>query len=112
MTREQKKQWAIGAAGVAIGVGITVLATSKFGPSINIAGNKNQIVMGSIITVVKNAGRMRKIVHCVETDEWYPSVSQAAEVAGVSLTKMSQHINGHKEHVNGLHYVAEAVVAG
>lgn len=112
MTREQKKEWAIRVSIGVAALGVGVLATSKFGPSISIAGNKNQIVMGSVITIVKNGGYMRKIVRCVETDQMWPSVTQAAEHAKVPISLMSNHLNGRTEAINDLHYVIEGLAAG
>ena len=61
---------------------------------------------------MNNGGHMRKIVRCLETDQLWPSMSKAAEDVGTSLHKMSQHVNGHKEHVDGLHYVIEGLATG
>lgn len=60
---------------------------------------------------VNNGGYMRKIVRCLETDEMWPSMTKAAEAAGHSLKTMSQHIHGHTESLDGLHYVIEGLAA-
>lgn len=61
---------------------------------------------------VNNGGHMRKIVRCLETDEMWSSVSKAAEASGHSISMMSKHINGHTDHLNGLHYVIEGLASG
>jgi hypothetical protein len=61
--------------------------------------------VGNIVnTTVNNGGPMHKIVQCIETGEIWEKVTDAANNAGVTLQKMSQHLNGHKDHVDGLHY--------
>jgi hypothetical protein len=62
--------------------------------------------------IVNNGGHMRKIIHCLETDELWPSVGVAAEAAGTTIQNMSRHVNGHRESLNGLHYVIEALASG
>jgi hypothetical protein len=61
---------------------------------------------------VNNGGHMRKIVRCLETDELWTSVSKAAKAAEVAIPRMSQHLNGHKDQINGLHYVIEGLASG
>jgi hypothetical protein len=60
---------------------------------------------------VNNGGYARKIVRCLETDEMWPSMTKAAEAAGHTLQAMSKHIHGVNDHLDGLHYVIEAVTA-
>lgn len=105
--------------------GLTLVAVSLFGkpkvivekgsglmPVISPVFNNTPVIAPVMNNVVSNGGHMRKIVRCVETDQMWPSLSKAAEDLGVSLQKMSQHVNGHKEHVDGLHYVIEGLAAG
>lgn len=95
---------------------VCVVGTKIFGRSTVINNNVMPSiapVMNNIVNnTVNNGGHMRKIVRCVETDELWTSVSKAAEAAESSISKMSQHLNGHKDHVNGLHYVIEGLAAG
>ena len=72
----------------------------------------NNMNMPTFNNTVNNGGYTRKIIRCVETDDLWPSLSKAAESVGTSVQKMSQHVNGHKEHVNGLHYVIEGLASG
>ena len=60
---------------------------------------------------VNNGGYMRKIIRCVETDEMWPSMTQAAKAAGHSLQDMSKQIHGHHDHLDGLHYIIEGLAA-
>jgi hypothetical protein len=53
---------------------------------------------------VNFGGHMTKLVKCLETGKVWEKVTEAANDNGVSLAKMSKHLNGHKGHVNDLHY--------
>lgn len=89
--------------GVGTGVLVTLIVRR---PSINVV---NAPVFNNI---VNNGGHMRKIVHCLETDELWPSVGAAAEAAGTTIQNMSRHINGRRDNINNLHYVIEALASG
>jgi|SoiMethySBSTD1v2_1073268.scaffolds.fasta_scaffold1166464_1 hypothetical protein len=49
-------------------------------------------------------GPMTKLVKCLETGEVWETVTEAAEAAGASLSLMSRHLNGYKDHVYDKHY--------
>lgn len=68
--------------------------------------------MPTFTNIVNNGGHMRKIVRCLETDELWPSVSKAAEAMSVTLSLMSNHLNGRHDHINGMHFVIEGLAAG
>lgn len=105
MTREQKKQWAIR---VGIGVaaaGVTALAMSKFGPSINIAGNRNKIVMGSLTYIEANRqGPPSWVVRCLETGDIFTSQRAAALALNINEQTISRQINGLIESANDFHF--------
>ena len=88
---------------------VVVLAIRK---PITIAPVFNNNNLPVFANVVNNGGHMRKIVRCLETDEMWPSVSKAADAVGVTIPAMSRHINGHEDHVRGLHYVIDGLAAG
>jgi hypothetical protein len=54
--------------------------------------------------VVNFGGYASKLVKCIETGEIFERVKDAAKSAGVEPAKMSKHINGHMDNVNGCHY--------
>ena len=54
--------------------------------------------------VVNFGGYASKLVKCIETGEIFERVKDAAKSAGVESAKMSKHINGHMDNVNGSHY--------
>ena len=58
---------------------------------------------------VNNMGHMRKIVLCLETGERWGSVTEAAAAQGVQIGMMSQHLNDHRDHINNLHFIIEAL---
>jgi hypothetical protein len=49
-------------------------------------------------------GHPHKLVKCLETEEIWETVKSAAEAVGKAPAVMSKHLNGHTDHVNGLHY--------
>lgn len=48
--------------------------------------------------------RTSKAVRCIENDTCYKSMKEAAAVLNVSVSGISQHINGKFSHVKGLHF--------
>lgn len=50
-------------------------------------------------------GYSTKIVKCLETGQLWETVKDAADAAGVTQSVMSKVLNGHTDHVKGLHYV-------
>lgn len=106
------------------GSAITLVAVKLFGKPqvivhdggglpavINNAPIFNNTVAPVMNNIINNGGHMRKIIRCIETDELWPSMTAAAEAAGVTLEKMSKHLHGYKDHVNELHYVIEGLAA-
>lgn len=109
--QENRVAYISGAGGIAVGaLGVLLMTRAPM----QIVNNATPVFnnMPVFNNTVNNGGHMRKIVRCVETDEMWPSVSKAAEEAGISITRMSQHVNGHVDQVNGLHYVIEGLAAG
>lgn len=95
--------------------GVGCLATGYFlrRPSVQISAPSiapvfnNTPVIAPVMnnTQVNNfGGPLTKMVKCLETGEIWETVTDTAESAGVGIQKMSRHLNGHKDHVNGLHY--------
>lgn len=109
--KENKTTYLVG--GVCLGAGYflrkpqVVTVINEVAPAITPVFNNMPVFNNTI----NNGGHARKIVRCIETDELWPSMTKAAEEAGVSLTKMSQHLHGRKDHVNEMHYVIEALAA-
>jgi hypothetical protein len=113
--KDNKTPYLIGAGCLVAGITIGVVFKRRPTNIINMVApeiNNKPVFTPVFNNMVNNGGYMRKIVRCLETDEMWPSVSKAAQHAGSSLQKMSQHINGHKGHINGLHYVIEGLASG
>jgi hypothetical protein len=105
----KKKIYLTGAGAFVMGAAVGVILKSRPTTIINqVAPNIAPVFNNT----VNNGGYMRKIVRCVETDELWPSVSKAAEAAGVAVPLMSRHLNGHHDHINDLHFVIEGLAAG
>jgi hypothetical protein len=109
--KEHKREYLIGGGAFVFGV-LIARRPQTIAPVFNNSINNTPVFTNAIKNTVNNGGYMRKIVRCVETDEMWPSVSKAAEVVGVPISMMSQHLNGHKEQVQGLHFVIEGLAAG
>jgi hypothetical protein len=63
-------------------------------------------VTTSVVTVIEREGRGHPgyIVKCIETGELFTSQKRAALAQGVSDSTFSQHLNGLRPHVGGLHF--------
>ncbi len=55
-------------------------------------------------SIVNFGGHMTKIVKCLETGEVWEKVTEAADAVNAPVSVMSKHLNGHKDHLDGLHY--------
>ena len=107
--QENRNTYIAGGSGLAVGaIGVLLLTRAPM----QITNTVAPVISPIFNNTVNNGGYMRKIVRCVETDELWPSLSKAAETAKVSIQRMSQHVNGHVDQVNGLHYVIEGLAAG
>ena len=107
--QDNRNSYLAGAGGLAVGA-LGVLLLTRAPMQIN---NTVAPVISPVFTnVVNNGGHMRKIIRCIETDEMWPTVTKSAEATGNTLNRMSQHLNGHREDLNGLHYVIEGLAAG
>lgn len=94
-----------GVGGVTVGaLGVLLLTRSPMQFTNNVAPVIAPVFNNDNSSVVNLGGPMTKMVKCLETGEIWEKVTYAAEDAGVTLHKMSQHLNGHKDHVNDLHY--------
>jgi NO-binding membrane sensor protein with MHYT domain len=85
--------------GTGVGVGVVVMLAIRKPIVISVApvfNNSNQ--------QINLAGHATKFVECLETGEMWKKVTEAAEAAGVGISAMSKHLNGHEDNINGLHY--------
>jgi hypothetical protein len=106
--QRNQNTYLVGAAGIA---GIAGVLVFKSRPVITIENVASPVFNNlpifnneNIGNSVNFGGYAHKIVKCLETGEIWETVTAAAKAAGVATSKMSQHINGHMEHVDGLHY--------
>jgi hypothetical protein len=75
--------------------------TAKIG-DISITGDNNVL---NITQNLKMRGHSGFVTQCVETGEIFASQNRAAEVFGADPGKMSKHLNGLRENINGYHFV-------
>jgi hypothetical protein len=95
--------------GAVVGVGIGFMIKKR---PIEIAPIFNNTVAPVITNTINNGGYARKIIRCLETDQMWPSMKEAAEATGNHLTMMSKHCNGHLDDLHGLHYVIDGLATG
>ena len=57
-----------------------------------------------IITNLERRGHPGYLVRCLETGEVYSSINRAAKACSVNAGNLCRHLNGHLEHVKGLHF--------
>lgn len=101
------------------GSAVTLVAVKIFGkPQVIVKGGEALPAIVNTINnmpvfnnTVNNGGHMRKIIRCIETDEMWPSMTKAAEAAGLTVQAMSDHIHGRTDHLYGLHYTIEGLSA-
>lgn len=66
--------------------------------------NNNSPVAIANATANAYGGYATKIVRCLDTNETYDTVKEAAEAAGVIPSTMSRHLNGHRDHIGNKQY--------
>lgn len=107
--QDNRNAYIAGGTGLAVGaLGVLLLTRAP----LQINNNVTPVIAPVFNNTVNNGGHMRKIIRCIETDEMWPTVTKSAEATGNTLNRMSQHLNGHREDLNGLHYVIEGLAAG
>lgn len=106
--QDNRNSYLAGAGGLAVGaLGVLLLTRSP----LQINNTVAPVISPVFTNVVNNGGYTRKIVRCVETGEMWLSVTESALAQGVAIPRMSQHLNGHREQINNLHFVIEALAA-
>lgn len=63
------------------------------------------------IAMLERRGHPGNVIRCNETGETFASQNRTAEACKVNAGKLSEHLNGKREHVNGMTFtkLAEAV---
>jgi hypothetical protein len=81
--------------GVAVGLGLA----NKDAIRILVIGNNN-----TVVAVLERRGHPGYLVRCLETGEVYSSINRAAKACSVNAGNLCRHLNGHLDHVKGLHF--------
>jgi hypothetical protein len=100
--QRNKPTYIAGISGVAVGaVGVVLLNRSG---GVSIVNTIAPVFNNDNSSTVNFGGYMHKLVKCVETGEIWETVREAASAKGVYAPVMSKHLNGHTDHIKGLHF--------
>lgn len=99
--RENKEAYIAGRVCLVIGIVGTLVFKSRPTHIINTVA---PVISPVFNNSVNFGGHAHKFVKCLETNELWETVTESAKVAGVELSRMSRHLNGHIPNINGLHY--------
>lgn len=93
--------------GVLVGVGfksrpVPTQIINTVAPVIDVSPSIAPLINTS--SAVNFGGHAHKFVKCAETNEIWETVTETAEAAGVSLSRMSRHLNNHLGPINDKHY--------
>jgi hypothetical protein len=114
-----KVAYSFGAGLVTMGV-IGYVTKGRLGVTFNTPIDSDTIIVRpialfskQIVTVVKadRQGPPSWIIECIETGEKTLSQRAMSDLKGLSQSKLSQHLNGAREHVEGLHFRRLAMAA-
>ena len=82
---------------------ITVAIGDGTSGAIGVAGKK--VVMSNVSFISSNRqGSPSWVVRCVETGEVETSQKKMAQAMEIPSSKLSEHLNGKREHVDGKHF--------
>lgn len=79
-----------------------VITQTVSGSGNNVIGKAENVTIVS--TYLNGRGYVAKAVQCLEDMKEYSSQIEAAEKYGISVTNLSQHLNGKYGHAGGLHF--------
>lgn len=82
---------------------------SNFSPQRSIFGDNN-INLTQIIDSHRQ-GAPSWVIRCKETNDVFTSQRSAAQTLGLSESRLSSHLNGMRDHVDGLHFERLAMAA-
>lgn len=89
-----------------VGFGLGVLVVLVVRKPVQIINTVAPVFHNDNSSNVLIGGTLSKIVRCNQTKEIWPTVTETAEAAGVSLPMMSKHLNGYPgyEDIKGATY--------
>lgn len=105
--KKHKTKYLVGGTCAVVGVTVGVYLGNKGMINFQLVntGSVSQVQnIDNSINILTRRGHAGNIVRCIETGETYASQNRAAEVLGLDKSILSKHLNGLKEHVNGLHF--------
>lgn len=106
---ENKKAYIIGASGVAVGavatLGVFYGRNIVINDSLNVSVNSPKT---NIVVQMVRPGPKSHAIQCVETQEVWPSIRQAAESLGIDRGSLGKHLKGEFSDVAGLSFTKVA----
>lgn len=103
--RENKKAYVIGGSAAAAGITAGLILGSRGQISISNPAMINYKPIANTVQVqMTRPGPKSFMVQCLENQQTYPSLRQAAKDLGVNVRELSEHIRGLQDSVAGLHF--------
>lgn len=99
------------AAGIGVVVGGSAVAATLYGRSIVVNDSLNVSINSpktNVVVQMVRPGPKSYAIQCLENQQAYPSLRQAAKELGVNASEISKHLKGERDAVCGLHFVKRA----
>lgn len=74
---------------------------------VNTGHVEQSLYIDKSINILSRRGHAGNIVRCVETGEVFASQNRACDLLGINRAELSNHLNGLKDDVKGLHFEKE-----
>lgn len=106
---ENKKAYIIGGSVVVVGIAGGFILGNRGQVSISNPAMINYKPVANTVQVqMDRPGPKSFMVQCLENQQTYPSLRQAAKDLGVNVRELSDHIRGLQDSVAGLHFEKKA----
>lgn len=101
---EHKKEYVWAGLGLAAGLTIGIVLKKRPTQFINQVAPVIKPTFNNSNQQVNFGGYAHKIVKCNETGKVWETVKDAAFDSGIGASRLSRHLNGHTDHLNGMTY--------
>ena len=105
--KKHKVKYIVGGTCAVVGVGVGLYLGNKGIINVQLVNTGEVTQVQNIdksINVLTRRGHAGNMVRCLETGEVFASQNRACDLLGLNRSDLSNHLNGLKDEVKGLHF--------